>query len=315
MYQKTPKWMRVVLWAAAAYDFLWGAWVVLYPGAAFQLAGMEPPPYLELWQQFGVAVAIGGVGYAIASTNPTRHWPIVLIGFIGKVLGPFGFWRAATLGHLSWSLCWMVATNDLIWWIPFGLILRAAWERHLHEQRNFSPEVMSFALRTRAHEGLSLDQLSSVSPVLVVFLRHAGCTFCREALADLGLQRPDLEDAGVQIVLVHMGEPEFGSEFFAKHGLGDLPQISDPHRTLYRAFGLKRGDLRMLFGPKVWWRGLHAAIFDGHGAGFPPNDPFQMPGIFLLFHGQVLRGYRHQSVADRPDYVKFATSDLHESVS
>lgn len=314
MNRKSPTWMRAVLVAAAIYDLLWGVWVVLYPNAVFQMAGIAPPPYPELWQQFGLAVAIGGIGYAIASTNPTRHWPIVLIGYIGKVLGPFGFWRAATQAHLPWSLAWMVVVNDLIWWVPMGLILKAAWDKHIGEQRHYSPEVLSFALRTRVHEGVSLDQLSSVAPVLMVFLRHAGCTFCREALADLGSQREALDDAGVQIVLVHMGQPEFGREFFAKYGLGDVAQVSDPHRTLYRAFGLKRGDLRMLFGPKVWWRGIHAAIFEGHGVGLPPNDPFQMPGVFLLFHGQILRGYRHQSAADRPNYVRFATDDLHETV-
>ncbi len=314
MSQKPSIWMRAVLLVAAVYDLLWGMWVVLYPSAAFELAGIEPPPYPELWQHFGLAVAIGGVGYAIASTNPLRHWPIILIGYIGKVLGPFGFWRAASLGHLSWSFGWMVVVNDLIWWIPFGLILKAAWEKHLGDLRHYSPEILSFALRARVQGGLSLDQFSRVSPVLVVFLRHAGCTFCREALADLARQRPALEANGVQIILVHMGEPEFGSEFFAKYGLHDIPQVSDPHRTLYRAFGLKRGDLRMLLGPKVWWRGLHAALFGGHGVGLPVNDPFQMPGIFLLFHGQILRCYRHQSAADRPDYVKFATSDLREAV-
>jgi len=32
--------------------------------------------------------------------------------------------------------------------------------------------------------GERLVELSEMSPVLLVFLRHAGCTFCREALAD-----------------------------------------------------------------------------------------------------------------------------------
>jgi hypothetical protein len=28
-----------------------------------------------------------------------------------------------------------------------------------------------------------------------------------------------------------------------------------------------------------------------------------MPGVFLLFHGETLKSYRHQSAADRPDYL------------
>ena len=33
------------------------------------------------------------------------------------------------------------------------------------------------------------------------------------------------------------------------------------------------------------------------------GDVTQMPGVFLVFHGEILKSYRHQSSADRPDYV------------
>ncbi|MFN8816592.1 MAG: hypothetical protein ACK5ZV_07645, partial [bacterium] len=36
--------------------------------------------------------------------------------------------------------------------------------------------------------GQSVAELSMRSPVLMVFLRHFGCTFCREALADVRAQ-------------------------------------------------------------------------------------------------------------------------------
>ncbi|MBC8166115.1 MAG: redoxin domain-containing protein [Bryobacteraceae bacterium] len=157
--------------------------------------------------------------------------------------------------------------------------------------------------------------MSTAAPVLVVFLRHAGCTFCREALADLARQRPLIEAAGAKILLVHMGEVEFSREFFLRYGLADLPSISDPHRHVYRAFGLRRGDLRMLFGPKVWWRGFRAGVIEGHGIGRLIGDGFQMPGIFLVFHGQILRCYRHQSAADRPDYVRFVAPESHQPVA
>ena len=39
------------------------------------------------------------------------------------------------------------------------------------------------------------------------------------------------------------------------------------------------------------------------------GDGFQMPGVFLIYHGEVLRSYRHQSVADRPHYTRFAAGD------
>jgi peroxiredoxin len=154
--------------------------------------------------------------------------------------------------------------------------------------------------------GVSLAELSERSPLLVVFLRHAGCTFCREALADIARQRGAIEAAGARIALVHMGSPEQGADLFAHYGLADVGQVSDPEQRLYRAFQLERGGLRQLLGPKVWWRGFKAAILDRHGFGRPPTDVRQMPGAFLIRHGRIVRSFRHATAADRPDYAALA---------
>src|SRR5437763_929202 len=82
-------------------------------------------------------------------------------------------------------------------------------------------------------------------------LRHSGCTFCRESLADISEQRESIEASGARIVLVHMGKEEYAAKFFRRYGLGDVPRISDPNQALYRAFGLNRGTFHSLFGPKV----------------------------------------------------------------
>jgi hypothetical protein len=37
------------------------------------------------------------------------------------------------------------------------------------------------------------------------------------------------------------------------------------------------------------------------------GDGFQMPGVFLLYHSEIIRSYRHQSAADRPDYMAIVT--------
>ena len=56
----------------------------------------------------------------------------------------------------------------------------------------------------RTQSGQTLTSLSEASPVLLLFLRHAGCTFCREAIGDVARDRDVIEAAGVRIVLVHM---------------------------------------------------------------------------------------------------------------
>ena len=150
---------------------------------------------------------------------------------------------------------------------------------------------------------VELLERSKRKPVLLVFLRHLGCAFCREALADLSRRRRDIEKLGAEIVLVHMAEPGQWAPFIAKYGLQDALAISDPGKELYRAFELKRGTLRQLLGLKVWLRGIGAGIFQGHWQGIPKGDPWQMPGAFLLKDGEVKTAYRHQYASDRPHYV------------
>ncbi len=120
--------MKWVLFAAAGYNLIWGGWVVLFPSMGFELAGLTPPRYPQIWQCVGMIVGVYGVGYAIAALDPMRHWPIVFVGLLGKVLGPLGFLDAAVRGTLPWAVGWTILTNDLIWWVPFGLILGRAWQ-------------------------------------------------------------------------------------------------------------------------------------------------------------------------------------------
>ena len=122
----TPKWMRLTLIAAGGYNLLWGAAVVLFPSMLFRWAEMELPRYPQIWQCVGMIVGVYGIGYLIAANNPLQHWPIVLVGFLGKIFGPIGFLGAALNGDLPWSWGVTLVSNDLIWWIPFGMILYRA---------------------------------------------------------------------------------------------------------------------------------------------------------------------------------------------
>jgi hypothetical protein len=119
-------WMRLTLLAAGSYNLLWGTLIVLFPTALFRWAQMELPRYPEIWQCVGMIVGVYGVGYLIAAGNPLRHWPIVLVGLLGKIFGPIGFLTSALNGDLPWSWGVTIITNDLIWWIPFALILYRA---------------------------------------------------------------------------------------------------------------------------------------------------------------------------------------------
>ncbi len=125
-----PCWAAAALLAAAAYNIVFGALAVLFPLAWFELAAMPAPNHPSLWQCIGMIVGVYGIGYAIAARDPLRHWPIVLVGLLGKVLGPIGFLDAALRGDLPWRAGWLIVTNDLIWWLPFAALLLAAYRHH-----------------------------------------------------------------------------------------------------------------------------------------------------------------------------------------
>lgn len=116
-------WMKYTLILAGIYNILWGTWVVLFPHHIFKLTGATLPNYLEIWQCVGMIVAVYGLGYYISAFNPMRHWPIILVGFLGKVFGPIGFIGALYNKVFPLAFGVNIIFNDLIWWIPFGLIL------------------------------------------------------------------------------------------------------------------------------------------------------------------------------------------------
>lgn len=304
MSSSKPAWRKLSLAAAGLYNLAWGAFVVAFPGLLFQWVGMPAPNYPELWQCIGMIVGVYGIGYLIASTDPLRHWPITLVGFLGKLLGPIGFAKAVWEGRFAPEFFWVILANDLIWLLPFGLILTQAYQETKHLHRGASPEVQKWALLAKTQYGISILEHSRLRPVLLVFLRHVGCPFCREALSDLAQKRRSIEETGTQIVLVHMGREEAAEEILGRYSLLEIPRVADPNLKLYEAFGLERGSFAPVIGPGIWPRGIKAGIIDRHGIGLFEGDVTQMPGVFLVFHGETLKTYRHQSVADRPDYLE-----------
>ena len=301
----TPKWMRGVLRAAGVYNLVWGGWVVLFPTGLFAISGWQPPRYPQLWQCLGMVVAVYGVGYLIAARSPVRHWVIVLVGLLGKILGPIGFIAAAIAGDLPWTWGLMILTNDLLWWIPFGAILfHAACVRGDTAAGSEELELKRAIQECRSHRGITLEQLSREKPTLVVFLRHAGCTFCRACLADLAEVRAKVEAAGVRLAIVHMSAPLAATIRLESHGLGDVHRFSDPCCVLYRSFGLPRGTARQMFGVGVCWRSFRSAILEGHGLGKLEGDGFRLSGVFLLRRGTIVAEHRAASAADRPDFMR-----------
>jgi len=157
---------------------------------------------------------------------------------------------------------------------------------------------------TYTHKRNNLYDMSKERPVMLVFLRHFGCIYCLEALDDLANLRKELVARNVQIVLTHLSEIDLAKSYLEKYGLDDLEQISDPNCDLYAKFGLVKGKMGQLFGLKVWTRGFEQ-MTKGRMYGIKQiGDGFQMPGLFILADGAVKNMFIHNSIADKPNYLK-----------
>ena len=154
------------------------------------------------------------------------------------------------------------------------------------------------------NEGDALLQLTFKSPVMLVFLRHFGCVFCKQALHDLALRRETIERSGIKIVFVHMADDDTAIEYFEAFNLRGATDICDPAQQFYRAFGLQRGSFNQLYGLQTWIRGYQVKQALGYEIELAKRlgDSTQMPGVFVLFEGQVRDKFIHRLASERPDY-------------
>ncbi len=167
----------------------------------------------------------------------------------------------------------------------------------------FAPELLD---EMSVNTGQTLREMSEEQPVLLVFLRHFGCIFCREALSDIAEKKKEIEELGAKVVFVHMTDNEVAGRYFSRFGLEGALHISDPECRYYQAFGLVKGNLTQLFGLQSWIRGFSAGVLSGHGIGPQLGDGFQMPGVFVIQDGAVKSSFIHKLASDRPDYVELA---------
>jgi AhpC/TSA family len=160
---------------------------------------------------------------------------------------------------------------------------------------------------TRTESGRTLLELVDERPVLLVFLRHFGCTFCRQAIDDVSQVRGKLAERGVQVAFVHLGSPERAKPYFDYYKLADVERVSNPDGSLYRdpVFALARVNLLHMIRPAVWIGWLRGAVFK-YRIGLLKEDIQQMPGVFFLKNRAIASVFRHRTIADRPDYLGLA---------
>lgn len=307
-----PDWIPIVLRFAGITNAVWGLTFALFTDVMLRWAGMPPPHVLFSWKIIALIAVIFGAAYYLAASDPVRHVLIISVGLFIKLTGAVMLVSYYFSDVITARLASFIALKDVPWSIVFGIILYhifKAWQTpddHENNQLPLSDTLKKFSTQ----DGDSLHDLSFRQPVYLVFLRHFGCIFCREAMADIQRQRQKIEAEGVEIVFVHMGTSIEGEIFFAKYGFDKVSHISDPACLLYRTFQLKRDSFRQFFGIHSWIRGFKAGVLKTYGIGWLVENGFRMSGVFVIYRGEMLKSYRLAYASDRPDYVGLASCEL-----
>jgi len=273
-YTEPLEWAKWWLRAAGVYNLVWGAIVIAFPHLLFDLCGLERMRYPQIWQCVGMIVGVYGVGYLIAAADPYRHWPIVLVGLLGKILGPIGFAKALADGTFPPTFGLTILTNDLIWWVPFGLIL---WDGAMHRTLDQSPPPESCLHYLR--------ESRIAAPPELVFRFHES----PEALSQL---IPPWENMKVA---ESSGSLQPGSKVVLRGRLGFLPiqwvaihtEYDPPHMFADRQES----------GPFAWWYHRHCFVDDGQGGTILRDEvEYQAP---LGWIGRSLGGWLIRRKLDR----------------
>lgn len=102
------------------------------------------------------------------------------------------------------------------------------------------------------------------------------------------------------ILFFYQGSVADGEAFFGKLW-PEATAVSDMPQTFYRAFKIRRGGLKEMFGPEVWVCGVRASR-KGNSIGAPIGDPWLMPGLFLVQGDSILWQHDFRHAGDHPDF-------------
>jgi hypothetical protein len=143
------------------------------------------------------------------------------------------------------------------------------------------------------------DQLDDEAPTLLVFLRHFGCIFCRETVAELreAAGRPGFPP----VIFFFQGSPTEGKAFL-RRDWPDVRAVADPHARFYEAFGVGRMSPLQMLRPGLWAAERRAKA-KGLEGGARSGDIWRMPGIFLVRGDRVLWQHDFRHAGDAPDFA------------
>jgi peroxiredoxin len=152
------------------------------------------------------------------------------------------------------------------------------------------------------HRGadVRLGELWRQQPVVLVFLRHYGCVFCRAHAVQLHHARERFAAAGARLALVGQGTPDDANRFRRAQSI-DVPVYADPERRAYEGAGTKMATLSELLHPLIVARAIKhtvsSRVRQGSIAvhqGRIVDHPAQLGGVLAIAPDGSIR-YAHMS--------------------
>lgn len=143
-----------------------------------------------------------------------------------------------------------------------------------------------------------LGQLWAQRTAVLVFVRHFGCIFCRQQIAELTPQRERIRSLGAELIVIGHGTVDEARAFRDEHHL-TCPLFTDPERQAYVALKMRHGR-RTLLSPRV---PVHAitAMWQGFRQTFVAGDPMQQGGVLVIARdGVELYRYISREAGDHP---------------
>lgn len=138
-------------------------------------------------------------------------------------------------------------------------------------------------------------------PVVLVFLRHFGCPFCREQIARLRADYARFTELGAEIVCIGMGNYKVGKAFSILMTMPFPMLVSGDDNTVYNLYSLGKAGLGQIFSLSAFKRGL-LAFKNGHRSAGAQGDVFQSPGVFVIDQGgKIVYAHHYRDIGDNPD--------------
>lgn len=157
---------------------------------------------------------------------------------------------------------------------------------------------LDFELRDVAGNNFDARQMLG-SPTVLVLLRHLGCLFCQEHLAQLRAHAEEVDAARGRIAVISFAAPQHVGRFARALGHPYL-WLSDPARLSYRAFRVGRGGPFSPFSRTDIWHNFVSTL---RGRPWLPQqrDLWQLGADFVFdAEGNLTMAYRCRSSHDRP---------------